>query len=530
MKKIMYVFLLSIVWIMNVNAFEVDVDKIEINGKGNNLIERLDKSYKIETDNFNNEIIYDENIQDYAKELLSIAFSDKSNEDKNKELIANMYFSKENGFDTISGSLFIQDFVEDIDSLDIKINYIKDIKTTLFNETDRMVFIYLPNSLIEDKKQDLVVAFWLKCNEGEDYKLFFPWFTIDEELDNYFADVTNRENQGINIGGSFKKIGNTSNEDISSLELEQLYENNKYSSVQITGMNSTGSNTYGSGFFIREGVIVTTWSLFLQLLTDSNYMFVNDVYGNTYEIEGVIAAEASYDVVVLKLYQETGQRVVFGNSTDVKTDDILFTINSKSNSAFVINYGTNLAVNNGRMENMFLLSQEDVGSALYNRNGEVVGFNVADQLYSELSYANSTDYLKELQTMLVNNSYDNIASTSLEIFKENYYLDINEEKVYNEVDNLIWTKFSKVGNIDENITLKLLKASYVDDVLSLRYQNDTMGMMNSIYLVSNYTETLSEQGYRLSYNSDDKVIYTNGEYKVIIKNSLNYLVIIIMEV
>lgn len=530
MKKIIYTIVISILFINTTYAFSIDIDKINIGAKGDSLIKKLDASYKIDIQEFNNDIVYDESIIKYSKELLKITFSDKNNNEIIQELVNNMHFSNDNGFDTLTGSIFIQSFVEQVKEYDIKLNYIKDIKTVVFNDTDRMVFIYLPLCEVNGEEQDVVVAFWLKSNDGIEFKLFYPWITVDEQLDNYYKDLTKSEEQGINIGGTFNQMTTSSNEEVSNEELQMLYDANKDSVVQITGMSSTGSNAYGSGFIIREGIVVTTWSLFLQLLTESNYMFVNDVNGNTYDIVGVVSAQIDYDIVVLKINKEVGKRVVFGDSTLLKNGDYLFTINSKSNNSFMINYGTNIKVNDGRLENMFLLSKEDVGSALFNQNGEVVGFNVADQLYSNLSYANSTDYLIDLQKKLVNSSYSNIYSTKLELFKDNYYLDVNREKTYNKVNNVIWREYSKIGNINENITLDLVKASYVDNILSLRYKNETNGLVDSIYLVSNYTNELVKQGYRMTYNSDNKVIYTNGEYKVIIKDSLDYLVILIMEV
>jgi hypothetical protein len=312
--------------------------------------------------------------------------------------------------------------------------------------------------------------------------------------------------------------------------LISLYEQNKNSVVQITGMNESGSNAYASGFFLREGVVVTTWSVFLQFLTQSNYIYVNDVNGNTYDVMGVIAADANYDVVVLKLSQEVGQRVVFGSSDYINTGDKLFTINSKINSGFVINYGTNLSVKNGRFENMFLINESDVGGALFNSNGEVVAFNVADQLYSELSYANSVEYLRELQSILVNTGFSSVRYVLLDTFKQNYYLDIYEEEIINNVSSDVLKKYRKIGNLEENITLKLVKSSYVDGVLSLRYKNNVSNMLNSIYLVSNFSDELVNQGFTRIYSDEYKQIYTNKEYKVVIKDSLDYLIILIMEI
>ncbi len=531
MKKIIYTILISFLLINSVEAFTIDVDKIDIKSKSESIISNLDSSYKIDTQEFNNKILKDENINEYAKKILKISFSDKSIASKNEELVNNMYMSSSNGFDTLSATFFIDNYLNEISTKKIKIERIRDIKIVLFNNTDRMVFIYADNASVNGKEENVVISYWLKSNDSKNFKLYYPWVTSSTELINHFNSLIDNENKGINIGGTFNEMNMLENNNMVSTDiLNNLYIQNKESVVQITGMNESGSNLYGSGFFIREGVIVTTWSLFLQFLTNSNYIYVNDVYGNTYNVLGVVAAQSDYDVVVLKISSEVGKKVTFGNSNNLNVGDKLFTINSKSNSGFSINYGTNLSVNNGRIENVLVLNDSDVGSALFNQNGEVVGFNVADQLYSELSYANSTDYLKELQKILSNMQYTNVKYTILDTFKQNYYLDIHEEKVVNTVPEEVWDKYKMIGKLGKNINLKLLKASYTDKVLSLRYKNNTNGMIESVYLVSDFITELENQGYKLSYQGNDKSIYINKNYKIIIKNNLNYLIILIMEI
>ena len=137
-------------------------------------------------------------------------------------------------------------------------------------------------------------------------------------------------------------------------------------------------------------------------------IYINDSNGNTYEVDGIVSADTKYDVVLLKLNREVGKKVTLGNGNEVYSSNKLFTISSKYNNGFSINYGTNISYDDGKMKNMFVLGSSDVGSALFNEYNEVVGFNIGDKLYSELSYANSTDYLKKIQTKLVNTKFDKI--------------------------------------------------------------------------------------------------------------------------
>ena len=78
----------------------------------------------------------------------------------------------------------------------------------------------------------------------------------------------------------------------------------------------------------------------------------------------------------------------------------------------------------------------------------------------------------------------------LEKFKEKYYHNTNKEKKYFEVKNNIWKELNTIGNINDNIEMELVKASYEDKILSLRYVITTNGILDSIYMASPFTEKL----------------------------------------
>lgn len=531
MKRLIFTILISIVLIGNVEAFSIDVDKIDINKRSSKLIDSLDSQYNIEVNDFSKKITNDEDVSNLVKELIKISFNeDKDIDEKRKEFTQYLYLSQTNGVDSINANLFIKMYLEKLAEYDIKFETIKDIKTVSFNENDMMAFAYIDDVLINDKKQEIVLVYWFKKNNGESYKIYYPWLTIGDDLEKHFKEVSEKETKGNVIGGTYNQVSllENGNVAVNNSVLNSIYNNGKNSVVQITGISNTDNNMYGSGFFIKEGVVVTTWSLFLKFLTESNYIYVNDCNGKTYEVLGVIAAQSDYDVVVLKISEEVGSSVILGNTNNIKTGDKLFTINSKNNNTFSINYGANISVDSGRLKNMFAISESDVGSALFDKDGKVVGFVVADQINSELSFANSTDYLANLQNILKNKSYSEIGYTKLESFKQSYYLDFTEEKKYNNVDEDIWNKYKDIGKLEESIELPMIKAEYTDKILSLRYKNETDNMLDSLYLVSNFTDELVNSGYELSYLDSNKTIYENNEYKIVIKNNLNYLIILIM--
>lgn len=66
-------------------TFHIDIDKINITAKGDDLINGLDKSYNIETKGFSNETVYNEDVEKITKELIDISFSDKTVQEKQKD-------------------------------------------------------------------------------------------------------------------------------------------------------------------------------------------------------------------------------------------------------------------------------------------------------------------------------------------------------------------------------------------------------------------------------------------------------------
>lgn len=534
MKKLLFGLFSFIIVIGNVYAFEstfnIDIEKIAITGKGDNLIRGLDKSYNIETPEFSNETVTNKEVEDLTKKLIKISLSNKSITAKQKDFTQYLYLDKNDGTSSLTSSLFIETYLKSLAEHEISYDYIKVIRLVEF-EKGLLSFAYMPEANVDGLKKDLVLTFWFIENEGK-YQVHFAWFNFADDLADYFKALGEDENNGDIIGGTYKNISLSGNaqDNINDELLRKLYDQNIASSLQITGMNLGGDSVYGSAFILRSGVVVTTWSLFIQFLSSSDFLYVNDNAGNTHVIEGIIAADTDYDVVVLKLAKEIGQAVKLGDSNTLKLDDKLFTINSKNNNGFSINYGSYINNSNGKLKNMFALSSSDVGSALYNINGEVVGFNTADVINSDLSYANSTNYLKELQNTLSNTSFDAIKAKSLDSFKETYYQPLEEEKTYSNLKEDTLDKLLKIHGLKDTISLPLVKSSYKEGILSLRYKNSAGESLGTMYLINDYVEALKKNGYENTYDQLDKKIYKSKNYQVIIKESMSYLIILIVEV
>lgn len=524
MKKVLFAVIILFVFVSNVQAFDIDMSKIDLNAKSKSIVNSFDLDYKIDSSKFDNSITNDRAATIYAENLIFKSFEKVSREEMKVNLFNYLY-------NDVDGNLasYTDVYLNQLFDNKINLGEIVDVKTVAFNEENVIVFVYVKDAKVNDNNKDIVLNYWLKYKKGQ-YSLYLPWITFSNEINEYFDRISYNEEKGNTIGYTYNQFDLDDNDNkVSEEALKNLFDFNKDSVVYISSMKDS-TYTNGSGFFVRKGVIATSWSLFLEFLNNGDYLYINDCYGNTYDILGVVAADPTYDVVLLKVDEEVGQEVKFGNSNELYANANLFVINSKNNSGFSINYGVNVSYKNGKLKNLLPVSNSDVGSALFNKYGEVVGFSVRDKINSELSYANSTDYLKKVQNRLKQNKYDNIKYTSVDEFKEKYYSTLDKERKYNKISNEDWEQYRDIGSIETKIELELLKASYKDNIVSLRFANNAKGMLDSIYLASGFTEELLNQGYKLTYYNEQKTIYKNDEYQVILKDNFDYLIIIIMEI
>ena len=525
MKKIIII-VLSFIYIPFVYAFNIDVDKIEIHTKGESLISNIDKEYNIIANDYSSKETINKEAKEYTKKILKILFNSKDANSMRTNLLNEQLKSRTNGFDTLSAYTFINMFLEDFNKLNVSYNYIKLIRTIEFSE-GVITLTYMPNATVDGKQQDFILALYLK-EDNNQYKLFYPWQTSGNDLEEYFNNLGNKEETGDVIGGKYKSLSlnGTSKEELKDDRLKELYELNKNKNVSISSTENGATDSYGSGFYIRKGVVVTTWSLLLEILNNSEFIYVTDVDNNVHKIDGIITANVDYDVVLLKLEDEAGEEVTISNK-ELNTDDYIFIINSMNSSNYSIKYGTNISYTKGKYKNLLPIKTNDIGSAIYNMDGEVVAFNTSNSINNEISISNDTKYLSTIQNKLKNTSFNDIKTISFLELKDKYYHNTNKEKEYNTVPKSIMNKYKdKLNKIE---SYDLVKASYTDHIVSLRYKNDLGLVLDSFFFMDKFFTKLEKDGYKEIYKDDIKIIYSKDKEKIIIKQYLNYIIILILE-
>ena len=273
-------------------------------------------------------------------------------------------------------------------------------------------------------------------------------------------------------------------------ELNNIYNNNQNNVVYLNSYYNNKVVATANGFFINSGLIVTTWSYLEKSLINAQYITIkgNDT---TYELLGIVTANPETDVAVLKV-ESTTSAVKIGDYKKTNIEDPAIILSSKVGTGLIVQTGIIIS-NTDYIQTSIPLTNTDEGSPLFNQNGEVIGINTSKTTNSSISIAINSEVLKEIQDKF--NSLDNIDSISFEELKEKYYYEnINKENIKNSIPKNKWKKYSKIGNIENNIRMELVK-----------------------------------DGYKEIIDSTSKTIYKNNKYQVIIMDEFDYLIIVMVK-
>ena len=118
---------------------------------------------------------------------------------------------------------------------------------------------------------------------------------------------------------------------------------------------------------------------------------------------------------------------------------------------------------------------------------------------------------------------------TFEELKNNYFVSYKDDKVVNKIDEDVWNKYKKIGNLEKSINIELVKASYKDNVLSLRYKNTLNKLFSNMQLANNFISELKKEKYKEVINESNKKVYVKDKYRVTIMSEFDYLIVVIAE-
>ena len=567
-KKIILLIILSFCFV-KVNAisnkfnFDISEFSFEKNSKKNDLVNNFNDEYKLnysistkdeELENeieiltkkttylllgkFNNIDETSNNFYKRKRDFYNLRYNPEIPLNANNELDTN---SQEYKDDIISG-LSIPSVFNQATEYQILYGSYGSIRVIILEDLV-MSSLVLPNVKLKVKNNDnparysyietnFVMHYYYK-KLNDEWKLYYLYGESADDVKNYFnknefagtknLDITEPYNSQLDGLYNFDKLNN-----VSDNELSNIYSTNANNIVFFNGYYNNSVVSSANGFFINNGLVVTTWNFLEKSLINAQYITVK-VNNDVYEIDGIVTANPKTDVAVIKLKNEYNSNLKIGNFKALNLEDPIFTISSKLGTDLTLQKGIIIS-NEDYVQTSIPLLDVDEGSPLFNINGEVIGMNTSKSTNDSISVAINSDVLMEIQDKFNSIDYDSIDAISFDNLKEKYYYTrYEDENVNNNIPKNKWNMYSKIGNIEDTINLNLLNASYQNGIVSLRYKNEVPQYISSMQLAVKFREQLINEGYKEVLNNDTKKIYENSNYQIIIMDEFDYLIIVMVK-
>lgn len=410
------------------------------------------------------------------------------------------------------------------DNLVISSITLPKVKLKVQSKTDPMKYDYI--------ETNFVMHYYYKKLNNE-WKLYYLYGEDTDDIGEYFNEIETTESKTMAIAPSYQsqlsKIYSFDKLDkMTQNELNTIYKSNVNNVVFLNSYYNNSVIASANGFFISNGLIVTTWNFLEKALINGQYITAK---GNniTYDIEGIVTANPDTDVAVIKVKNGNNSFIKLGDYKTTKTEDPAIIISSKSGTGAMVQTGIVIS-NEGYLQTSIPLSNVDEGSPLFNQSGDVIGINTSKSTNTSISIAMNSDVLKEIQNKFKSLNVDKIETISFDELKEKYYyVKYDSENVKNSIPKSKWKTYSKIGNIEDTIKLELIKASYKDGIVSLRYKNSISQYISSMQLATDFKSKLISDGYEQVVNSSSKAIYKNKKYQVIIMDEFDYLIVVMVK-
>lgn len=459
------------------------------------------------------------------KEYLKLRYAPKIPKDENSYTGYDEK-SQEYKDDLVSGAVVPNLFLT-INELKIKYNTFGDIRVV---ETagGMLAISNIPNIKLkvastenpkeyELQETNLSLLYYFKKN-GTDYQLYYlSGETYNDETD----EITSKSD--LNLAYDYSKLNSLTQADI-----DNVTNIGKENVMYLTSNYNNYVVGHANAIVINKGLLVTAWSFIEEALINAQYITIIDSNNNTHQLDGIVTANINSDLAVLKLKAETKTNIKIANSDKVTSSDPSILV-SYQPGKITTRKGI-ITANDGYIQTSIPITLEEVGSPILDKDGNLIGMSKNEMLNTSTSVSIPSNALKEVQDLFNNIEFNKIKTVSFDKLKENYYYVKYEEEIEKtSIPEKVWHRYKEIGNIDKTINIDLVKSSYKNKVLSLRYKNTAKEYIPTMQLVSSFTNKLKEQGYKKVSESNTKVIYKNNKYQVTIMEEFDYLIIVMVK-
>lgn len=571
MKKLKHLIILSLFVAVSVSAvsgFFIDSSKLAytVGTKTDKVQDNFDKSYKLNSKIEEVESSVQKEVEEVTKKATNLLLGDFNNTNesgekyfqrykKYKDLMYSPEVPKKEGTfsgydedseeykDSLYTSFALPQLFDSFNALNIVYNSYGDIRVTTSGRYFISMVVIRGVTVNESSDEDpykyervetdLVIYFSFVKYKGE-YKLYYIRGETRDNMEQYINWLGEEESKGgTTLSARFTSetsdvYSHAKVDALSQDTLNSIMNSNINKVVVLNGVYNSEIKSSANGFFIKEGLIVTTWTFVKSALNNCQTISIFDSNGNAYAMDGIVTINPDTDVAVIKIKTPSGSGVNLGDTSSLASLDPALTLSSKMGVGFILQKGVVIS-NSGYLQLTAAVGDNDQGSPVLDQNGNVIGMNTNQQVNSGVAVAINTKALKEVQDMFKDKEFSSIKAVKFSKLKENYYQKYDEEIVLNSIPKSKWKTYSKIGDIENTIGLDLVKASYKDGIVSLRYINKISDFVGTMQLSDSFSSKLVEDGYKLISEGATKKVYSNNKYKVVIMSEFDYLIVVMVK-
>lgn len=373
------------------------------------------------------------------------------------------------------------------------------------------------------KESSLTMYYFYKKQKSK-YKLYYLYGEFSDDLKTYFKMVEDLEEKKEKIVSNYyKKINNVYSynqlDKIKKSNIKDIYEKNNQKVVYLTS-NSGNQRIEANGFFIKKSYIITSNKFIRDALKKGEQITIRGE-DTIYNFESITSSDEENDIAIIKI-KEDGPGFITISEKRLEIENPVFLLSSKTGIKNILEKGIIIA-DDSQITTTIPYTSNSMGGLLLDQEGNGIG------LVSYQDQNNSSSIIKPQDLKSIQESINPKNVKTFKELKEEYYIDKNQEKVISSVPKRVWNQYKIIGNIEKSINLKLVKSSYQENVLSLRYQNEIADHIDSMVFAATFIDNLKKDDYKEIISSPEKRIYQNKKYKIIISKEFNYLVIIMVK-
>ena len=474
------------------------------------------------------------------KEYLQLRYNPKIPEDKNS-LMGLDQNSQEYKDDILSGISVPGMFLK-LSELEVEYDTYGKIQVSVIDNDNVFSTITLTGVTMKEQdeenpmnyniiKTNLTMYYYFKKIDNE-YKLLYLYGETEDDIKEYID--SNNERRGTlskdaDYNSKLEDIYDFSKANaITDNILNNIYDNNKSKIVFLNSVCNTGTVTTANGFFISEELLATTYNYIENSLIKAQGITISDSLGTVYELDGIVTMNAENDIAILKVKNKNQDYIKVIDIDKIEKEDAVITLSSKEGVGLNTSKGIVTTVDND-IQTSLPVVEEMQGGPLFSPDGNLVGMINSKAFNKSISFATNIDIIKKYYDKFNTENYDDVKATSFDVLKKNYYIKYSEEKLINNIPEREWRKFNKIEDIEKTIGLKLIKGSYKEGIISLRYKNEVSSYINTMMFADEYGANLKNKGYKEKQISNSKVIYENKKYQIIIMTEFDYLIIVMVK-